>query len=188
MPKQHSARFVFTPLKRFYLGPLAILLLTTSCTSRQSSETVPSALPRRSQDRGVLARFATKTLDEDFLNFGSELPGFGGLFVENGVPVVRLRQVQSQDAVRRTLADFLTRYRAGRGNSRHVARMTELDIVFREARFDFAQLHSWRLALAQAAMAKGIVASHDTFPGSIVFDSACTCKAQPMKCPRLLQD
>lgn len=92
------------------------------------------------------------TPDDEFARAArTDVPGFAGFYLEaDGTPVVRMARAGGQEAARRYLAPHIAQARSGRraGAARQ--------LVFKQADYDFAQLHQWAAELTPLLQREGI--------------------------------
>lgn len=127
----------------FYATLLAVSF-TAACDSFEPPAGPDSSRPalNRASAPGQDKQWNT---DDEFARVSrAEVPGFAGYYLQNdGTPVIRLVDPEQRGAAERYLAQELVRARRGR-NAGGAARP-----VFREARYDFAQLKGWADPLAR---------------------------------------
>lgn len=102
----------------------------------------PSSNRTPAAGRGPQQQWST---DNEFARVSrAEVPGFAGYYLQNdGTPVIRLVDQKQRGAAERYLGQQLARARRGRSAN------SPQRPVFREARYDFAQLKGWADPLAQ---------------------------------------
>jgi hypothetical protein len=122
--------------------PAAVLTLLLSAACDSSNAPVSPEPGDASLNRAA-PQASFRTPDDEFARASrAEVPGFAGYYLQpDGTPVVRLVDPSQRGAAQRYLAQHFIAARRGRRAG------APQQPVFREAAYDFAQLHAWAEAL-----------------------------------------
>lgn len=146
-----QTRFVPAPraLKRIVIASL-VSLSTTACDEPASPVELEGSVPTLSLQA---ARGPAVTRDDRFSDLVDEVPGFAGVFLENGDWVVMVKgEASNRDQVKAGLVPLLTRRTSD--PDRIAEANSEADrMVLRNATFDFRELQTWRRALREPVFA-----------------------------------
>jgi hypothetical protein len=131
----------------------ALLAVPFNSNTGNAAKSNPAALPVQDQkDEG-------KTFDDQLAAVAMQVPGFGGMFYDqDGTLQVYMvgQRGPANEALTSLLEDVLAR-EVGRG-----ARLSSRGMEFREAKYDFLELHRWQQQMTPEVLAIPGVVSTDT--------------------------
>jgi hypothetical protein len=138
---------------------LRLLVLTLiagligSCVD-SSAPNPPSTAARTGIDAAIQAS-PTHGIDAEFTRLAKQVPGFGGMYYDrSGRLNIYVTRAQGGAAARS--ADVTGRLRTF-GGAAVQRRLRSAAVTIREAKYDFAQLQSWKARLSRVFTVKGVV-------------------------------
>jgi len=143
-------------MRRFWSFSFITIALLTGCGSIDESSSLSESVGEGS---AALLDFAWGQTglnsNEQFLRIAEVVPGFGGLYLEEGQPVVYLKDLQQSDAARAALTPLVESLLAMSRNPEEPAKTPEIRFV--QGRYDFKELYGWYGAIRNALNLEDVV-------------------------------
>lgn len=165
--KTENANTEVREMKRSFLPLLLLVLLVTvpGCDTSPTAiaptlehEGDPTFSPELIEQANKREPAQVRTFDDKLADLARSVPGFGGLFFENGQLVVYMKGERGRgteaDQARGAMQQALSR-RFDEGELPRIAQARLASIVIREGRYGFDELQAWRVALGKTIFDAG---------------------------------